>query len=289
MKLEEHEAERFYRVWWSLLTYVNQAKGVVKRLPEKVTVGKLPSEEAFKVRNVLWSDLALLDAFVASNPAGLDASDLALVDSWRFHVTGSFFVVRHLKKYSVFVSTENQTAYGVVGLLSEPNEVVPAPPVYVGATLLPFEGRIIYDGLLTSPPIYFGPNIRASLENDYRNAQESRGTVTELPWGEQAEDAMLAGNARLLKAFRAYLAGAQLGETAVVRHIEALQEFARFLIQDEPSLPLLEASLTHARAYLAQHPSAAASFKRYVRFLQDTGRGDFERTDELQELRRRAS
>jgi hypothetical protein len=104
-----------------------------------------------QLRNALWADDALRERFVKINPAGLEASDLALVASWQYRRAGSFFIVRSLKKYTVFLSEDSPPrAYGV---------------------LLPFEDQIIYDGLLRSYAIVFGPSIRALLHEDYRNAE----------------------------------------------------------------------------------------------------------------------
>ena len=51
------------------------------------------------------------------------------------------------------------------------------------ATLLPFRGRIIYDGYLTQrgPMIFFGGGIRRMLNNTYKDAKASYGIITSLP------------------------------------------------------------------------------------------------------------
>jgi hypothetical protein len=47
--------------------------------------------------------------------------------------------------------------------------------------LFPFGGRIVYDGLLESYSISFGPGIRRSLNESYQQAKARQGIVTSLP------------------------------------------------------------------------------------------------------------
>ena len=156
------------------------------------------------------------------------------------------------------------------------------------ATLIPFKDRIIYDGLLTAPPIMLGSGIRSRLNEEYQGVQESLGLVTSLPWSDEAmRHGILQGNARLLKAFRAYLAGSGLSEKMLAKHLENVERLAEILFDQETPEPLLNLNLQSARSYLDTHPSAATSLKRFVRFLFETGRGDWERTEELQVLRQR--
>jgi hypothetical protein len=46
---------------------------------------------------------------------------------------------------------------------------------------LPFKGKIIYDGLLSSYSISFGPGIRRSLNESFNEAKMRHGIVTSLP------------------------------------------------------------------------------------------------------------
>jgi hypothetical protein len=47
--------------------------------------------------------------------------------------------------------------------------------------LLPVKGQIVYDGLLNSYNISFGPGIRRSLNESFKEAKERLGIVTTLP------------------------------------------------------------------------------------------------------------
>jgi hypothetical protein len=99
-----------------------------------------------KVRDALLSHTDLIEAFAEENPAGLTTDELDIVRSWQHIVHGKFYVLRQLKKYMVFLSTDEQPiAYGVLAL-SQPFEELVGPylPVLTQTVLLPFKDVIVY-------------------------------------------------------------------------------------------------------------------------------------------------
>ena len=125
----------------------------------------------------------LIDAFADENPFHFDEADLEIVRSWKHLVTGTFYAFRQLQNYMVFLSsTEPVVAYGVVALF-DPFEVVIGPylPRMIKTTLLPFKGRIVYDGLVTGYNITFGGGIKRRLNESYKEAKARSGIVTSLP------------------------------------------------------------------------------------------------------------
>ena len=57
--------------------------------------------------------------------------------------------------------------------LSQPFEELVGPylPVLTQTVLLPFKGMIVYDGLMSSYRISFGPGIRRSLDEGFKEAK----------------------------------------------------------------------------------------------------------------------
>lgn len=105
------------------------------------------------------------------------------MSGWRQALVGKFYVFRHLKKYTVFLSSGGQPnkAYGVVGLFDPLVGVVgPYLPILTEAVLLPFKGQIIYDGLLSSYSISFGGGMKRMLNNEYNQAKAAFGIITSL-------------------------------------------------------------------------------------------------------------
>jgi hypothetical protein len=208
--------------------------------------------------------------------------------------------VRSLKKYTVFLSEEEpQHAYGVLGLSTPIEEMVKFPlPVYVQAVLMPFEDQIIYAGLLQSYAVVFGPGIRARLNQEYRNAREHEGIITalgpaKLPSDAQEErHAMLARNAKILQAFRKDLSSKGLSAKTVEQHVATIEDFAQTsLLEHSPPRGLLDARLSDVQSYLRtnRNKTVTTSFKRFIRFLEETGRMDNEHAETLRAWLKQAS
>lgn len=184
MRLSPPALERFYRLHKALMLFTNQRLKVIPNpLATPAEFAILAPERRVKVRNALTANLELIESFASENPANLTADELATVRSWRHLLNGKFLVFRQLKKHAVFLSTGSPAvAYGVLAL-SDPFEELCGSnlPVLVETVLLPFEGAIVYDGLMSSYNMSFGPGIRRNLNEDYREAKARFGIVTSLP------------------------------------------------------------------------------------------------------------
>ena len=184
MLLPPHELELFFKLHRALMFFVNER---LKVIPDKIAspdeFAALSPEIRVKVRDALIANLDQIESFVAENPADLTEDELDIVRSWRYLVTGRFYVFRELAKYTVFLSTTSPAiAYGVLAL-SQPFEDLIGPylPVLTQTVLLPFKGVIVYDGLMSRYNISFGPGIRRNLNQDFREAKSRHGIVTSLP------------------------------------------------------------------------------------------------------------
>ncbi len=152
----------------------------------------MPLEEKVEVRDALYENIELLDSFVKENPASLSSEELGIVSSWRDFVKGTFYVFRYLKSHTIFLNSESPPkAYGVLGITDAFDEIFDGvAPIMVETTLLPFKGRIIYDGLMQAYPLLFGGGIRRSINESYREAKARFGVITSLPFsGEERSDA----------------------------------------------------------------------------------------------------
>ena len=184
MLLPPHELELFFKLHRALMFFVNQR---LKVIPDKIASPEefdaLSPQVRLKVRDALNANLALIESFADENPAHLSGDELDIVRSWRHLVTGKFYVFRELAKYTVFLSTTSTAiAFGVLAL-SQPFEDLIGPylPVLTQTVLLPFKGIIVYDGLMSSYNISFGPGIRRNLTQDFNEAKARYGIVTSLP------------------------------------------------------------------------------------------------------------
>ena len=182
MRLTPEDAELFFKLHRSLMCFVNERLGIVPDIGSPDDFSALSPETRLKVRSAFLDQPDLIELFVEANPYELSEEELDIVRSWRHQVAGKFFVFRYLKNHAVFLHTEEPpVAYGVLALTQPFEELIgPYLPVWTEAVLLPFHDKIIYDGLLSSHNISFGPGIRRMLNDSYNAAQKRLGVITSL-------------------------------------------------------------------------------------------------------------
>jgi hypothetical protein len=202
MILDPDDAERFFKLHKVLTLFANRRLKIGKSPAKSEGIVALPPEKRLKVRDALVEHLDLIDAFVEENPHKLEPDELGIVGSWKDLVAGDFYVLRFLKKYNVFLTAKEPTvAYGVLGLSDPLDEVIDQPlPFYCKTVLLPFQGRIVYDGLLSGYNVIIGRNMTGELNDAYNAAKKRYGVVTSLPWHPETPKAVAKrGTARKKK------------------------------------------------------------------------------------------
>lgn len=179
MILAPHDAALFYRAWGALLTWVNDQRNIVPPFQRPGPERSLDPSLAMPIRNVIWAEDALREQFLAEGAAELAQAERDLIASWGQRVKGTFTMLRHLKKHTIFMAAR---VYGVLGIYSPLAEMCPYVPMFVDAVLLPFRDVIITDGLIQSPgmQLSFGGGARRMFEVEYKDKQAKSGLVTTL-------------------------------------------------------------------------------------------------------------
>ena len=183
MKLSQADYDRYFKLMWSLQFFVGQTQQFLPQGVETVEDYEgLDAMEKMPIRSALFANPAVIDDFVAENAQALPQADLELVSSWKQAVNGTFYIERILKKHAIFIAEEQEAVYGVWGLYDDFADLIPkqALPTRVEAVLLPFEGKIIYDGLLQGYNVFFGSGIQADLKEIYMSAKHAQRIVTDL-------------------------------------------------------------------------------------------------------------
>lgn len=183
MTLPEADAALFYKLMWALQAFANERKGLFPRHTSPEAYARLEMERKLQVRNALFAQPDLIEAFVRENPRGLTEEERAIVASWRHFVEGKFFIERFLARHAIFIKDDD--VFAVIAISNPIEDFIPreALPVYVRAVLLPFKGRIIYDGLLEPYSVSFGGGIRAELKEAYLKARQNGRIIESLEPG----------------------------------------------------------------------------------------------------------
>ncbi len=181
MTLPPNEAKLFFELMWKLQYYANQKRGFHKNIASFEEYANLDTEKKLKARDELWKTPELIEAYTQENPDALSAEELEIIKKWKRFIKGSFYILRHLKKGSIFIGKED-LVYAVHGIQDPLDEVIPsyALPQMVEAILLPFKGKIIYDGLLQGYNVHFGGGIRSSLDHTYTVAKQKNRIINTL-------------------------------------------------------------------------------------------------------------
>ena len=186
MGLDLDELLLFYKLYLSLLHFVDRRLSITKTpFANPEDFGALPVAERIELRDALLADRGLIDAFIAENPFKMSADELEEVRSWHDLVTDQFYVYRCLKKYTIFLTADEEPvlAYGVLSLGDSLEDLIGHRlPHRCKAILLPFKGKIVYDGMLQGYDVRFGPGIRRRLKEEYDVARKRYGIITSLPW-----------------------------------------------------------------------------------------------------------
>jgi len=171
MTLSPQDSKLFFRLYIPLLGYANQYGGNTKE------------REMIEARRVLYENPNIITNFINDNPEGLNDEQLTMVAGWGRFVQGSFVLLKELRHHSIFFrfDTPKPEVYCVIGITQPPSEVTQG----IGSTLnavvlLPWNNRIIWDGLLTHGPIC-GPNYMRSFTKDYQQLKKRGEIIQQLP------------------------------------------------------------------------------------------------------------
>lgn len=181
MTLELADGKLFFDLMWRLQYYINQKRGFHKSISSAEEYANLPTELKLNARTALWESTELIETYMQDNPDALPPEQLEIIRKWKGFIKSSFFILRHLKKGSIFIGKDDKV-YAVHGIQDPLEEVIPsyALPQMVEAILLPFKGKIIYDGLLSGYSIHFGGGIRSNLSRLYMTAKQKDRIITTL-------------------------------------------------------------------------------------------------------------
>ncbi len=189
MKLDKEEKDLFMDLYFNLLLYADNELKVMDWDEQPSEVEEADSDNLAKIRDALFDNIGVLNSFVQENPVGFTEDKLDLLSKWEHFVKGRFIVYKHLKNHTVFLEAESPfKAYGVLGLEEDIEKVIPHIPTPVETVLLPFKGKIVYDGLVRTSRLGFGSNLKGQIKEQYLKAKSKFGLITSLPFSEDGKE-----------------------------------------------------------------------------------------------------
>lgn len=180
MRLNEKEYNEYLAIHPKLIYYVGKKKNLI---PSGTTLEEFmnySAKDKYPVRNALYENIHMLDTYIKEHSNELSEEDKDTIRQFKHFKKGTFYIIKLLKKYALFMG--EKYVYGVYAL-NDPFQMFWGNnlPVMVEAVLLPYKGKIIYDGLISNYPIHLGRGIRSSIKNSYALMEGRYGIITELP------------------------------------------------------------------------------------------------------------
>jgi len=180
MLLNKQDAELFYSLYFKVLkSYFNSLQN---SSTQRRDFNSLPPDEILSVRDKLFDNVAYLNTYCSENKEGLSDEELEIIKQWKFFVKKTFIAYKNLKKYTVFVDTQESLSYGVIGLMTEISDILENKfPVMVDALLLSYKNVIVFDGMLAPYEMKISGALGKILINSYRDSKNDLGIITQLP------------------------------------------------------------------------------------------------------------
>lgn len=174
--------QAFYEIWYGLLEYVNEKCDVIKGKNGPASLGTISDAMLYRVRDVLWENPELIDEYIKESDLSQEKVDILKL--WKTnHKKGDFVLWEYRPEYAVVFGADEEgkdRLYGIKGISKAvANALMAALPVPIATVLLPFKGKIIYDGYIGTWDISFGEGAMEMFRGVYDRAI-MRGIITSL-------------------------------------------------------------------------------------------------------------
>lgn len=185
MRLSPKQVTLFYKLYPSLLLFVNK-RYQIEDVEGEDELMALSVKKRLVIRDALYENIELIDEFVNLNPLNFSLTELEIISSWKHYVKGEFFLLKQLNNGAIFLTLDNKPkVYSVLAVADLFENFFTHMPIEVETILLPFQGRIIYDGLIASNQVLFGSGYKRSFNETYNETKAKYGIITSLPHEEE--------------------------------------------------------------------------------------------------------
>lgn len=179
--LPPEDGDLFYNIFFPFLDFVN-GKLHINKLKNLSAEKSLDPGAVKEIAKAAWSDTSLIGEYLAAHGSSLPLDHQAILKSWERCISGRFVLERNLKNGGILISMDDENVYQVRGIKSSFEEMYyyHPLPVMIDASLLPFKGVIITDGLLGTMNVFLGSGMKKQLKDIYTVAKRRKQIVTKL-------------------------------------------------------------------------------------------------------------
>ena len=156
----------YFCVYKSILTPTNQKY----KIKDKYKIYKqknIKVEEVLPIIKKFWKEKdTLIDEFCKINPYKFSDEEIDIIKEFKKGFRDIFIVIKFDPEYTML--TNNEKAFMIKGLNGNIDTIIPheSLPIIVITSLLPYKGKIVYDGIMASSSIEFDIETKKAMEND---------------------------------------------------------------------------------------------------------------------------
>ncbi|MDO4803414.1 MAG: hypothetical protein Q4A32_01175 [Lachnospiraceae bacterium] len=179
--LSKEDSDLFFELFYPLINYANE-KLHVNDLTN-IERNNIPDTKGLiDIANALWKNPSVIDDYLKESGSGLSPERQAIVRGFKRAVSEKFILERNLKNGGILISMDGNDVYQVRCLTTSFEEMFfyHPLPLMLSATLLPFRGIIITDGLFNVSNIIMGGGIKKEYKNIYSLAKRRNQIITAL-------------------------------------------------------------------------------------------------------------
>lgn len=167
--LSEEDANLLYKLYLSLLEYVNKKYDICPHVDQIIGVPIAP-EDVHEIRKALVENTHVIESYIHSNSCILNEEEKEMIKYFKYMRIGTFVVVKHEKDHTIFM--DNDQFYAVKGAHVNIDEMLEGVelPAFVETLLLPFKGKIIVDGVIQEYPIIIGPGHKKIIYDQMKDS-----------------------------------------------------------------------------------------------------------------------
>lgn len=168
--LSEEDADIFYECYLSVLEFINDKYHICPHI-QKIVGVPIDPKDVVEIRQVLLNHLEDIDEFLLLNRQYFNEDEISIIKNFKLMKFAHYVVVKHENDCSIFMDGER--FYGVKGARAGIAEILGGVslPTLVDAVLLPFNDKIIVDGVIQSYPIQLGNGYKKMILNNLKKAR----------------------------------------------------------------------------------------------------------------------
>lgn len=168
--LNKKDVLLFYKLYFGLLDFTNQKFKIKPNYKIYKRLGINPQEIIDVVEKFWVEKNNVVTEFCMINPFKFNADELNLVQEFKKGFSGMMVLANYEKEYTAVIYKDK--TYMIKGLNANIDEIIGYEelPKFITTAIIPFKGKLVYDGIISSFAISAGLGLKKMVENEYQTS-----------------------------------------------------------------------------------------------------------------------